>query len=213
MRVSEFTYLLDHAVDKIDLLQIGCGQEPTLDPRLDQFFSIIGNHSVDIGCLALITNGMLLHRCNVHHWIQSGLNELQVSIDTLDQWVNERTRRGIQVSSVIKNLQYVRSNFPSLKIAFSVTVNQLSAHNLAHLLDFGRELNVQSYYFREVALFEPESGMIRNQDFSVSMQDLLMKDNQFEQLQEALAIHPEYEKIQFIPAERQNRRRSSILSD
>ena len=211
LKVSQFVHLLDHVIEKVGILQIGCGQEPTLDSRIDQFFSLINQHSLKIDQLALITNGMLLHKCNINHWIQCGLNELQVSVDTLNQWVNERSRRGIHVSLVVKNLQLVRAHYPDLNISFSVTVNRLSTNGIDQLLDFGRELNVKSYYFREVALFEPESGFIRNQDFGVSMEDLLLEESQFDQLQKSLANHPEYVKIQFIPAERQNKRRSSIL--
>ena len=115
------------------------------------------------------------------------------------------------MSTLLKNLDAVKQQLAGIELVFSVTVTQLSCRGLSDLLDYGRSLGVSQYHFREVALFIPESGEIRDQRFPIAMQDLILAPGQFDAIRQDLQWHSEFKKVNYIPAKRQNEKRSSVL--
>ena len=198
MGLDEFEGFLSSSLKSVRYVQFGCGQEPMLDQRLPDFFSALRRSSVAVSKISMITNGSLLRRFDLGRLIEDGLDELQVSIDTVDPVINNATRDGTDIHSIVSSLQSVSREYEELEIVFSVTVNSMSIHCLEDLLDFGQSLSVKKYYVREVFDRMSASSEKRRSDYDHWMQKLALRPGEFELLQSRLMRHPEFEKLDFI---------------
>ena len=196
--MADFHKLLNFSIVSARYIQFGCGQEPTLDSRLPEFFSILSSSKISPEKISMITNGSFLSR---HHWkdyVESGLKELQVSIDTIFPAINNQTRSGTDIAKILSDLEALSMELPGLDLVFSITVNSMSIHSLESLFDFGRKISVKSYYVREVFDRMHEGEPKRRQDYDDWIEKLTLKPGEFEELQQRLSQHSEYSKMTFV---------------
>lgn len=115
-------------------LQIGCGAEPTLDPRLPSI--IADGKKAGIPFISLTTNGQLIAdgKVELGSLCQAGLNEITLSMHgTRSNTYNElmpgadfeKHRRFIGL------LEEARRKYPSFSVRINFTVNSLNVYDLA----------------------------------------------------------------------------------
>ena len=208
---EEFELLVNDILGPVGIFQFGCGQEPTLDQRLPDLFEKLNNSGLCPRKICMITNATRINTTLLKKLCDSGLDELQVSIDTVDAQINNITRQNTDIESIKHALQEAASFFPDLKITFSTVINSLSIHTVQQLLDFGKSLDVKTYIFREVWDFLDKDEPTRHKDYKKWMSNLTLTPGEFLNLQSRLTNHPEYPKIQFFPALSQESAKESQL--
>ena len=198
--IKDFSKLINHTLQKVEIFQFGCGQEPTLDPRLPQLFELLKNSSLHPQKICMITNATRINTKLLEKLTNNGLEELQVSIDTVDEKINAITRQNTDINAIKKALLETSQMLPRLHITFSTVINALSIFTADKLLDFGGSLGVKSYLFREVWDFLDDKDPMRNDDYKEWIKKISLLPGKFLELKKDLSNHPEYSKIQFFPA-------------
>lgn len=201
IELENFQILLARCLEKVDIFQIGCGQEPTADIRLPEFYRTLQASQLRPGKITMITNATLLHRQDISLFQDCGLTELQISLDTVDSEINTITRRGAELSKISENLQYLREKCPDLNLVFSVVIHALTLDGVEALIDFGDSFGVIRYYIREIFDHWPLTLQSRNKDYRDWLKKLSLQAGEFQQMQNRLKKHPSFAKITFIPSE------------
>ena len=196
----DFYALVNQKIDCVKVFQFGCGQEPTLDKRLPKLFQILNQSKLEPQKICMITNGSILHHVNLQYLIDMGLSELQISIDTTDERINDMTRKNTNLNVIKDNLKNVAIQYPDLSLAFSIVVNSLSINGIENLIDFGETLNISTYILREVWDFLGEGDSFRNNDYKKWMKNLALYPDEFSEMKKKLSSHPAISKMQFYPA-------------
>jgi MoaA/NifB/PqqE/SkfB family radical SAM enzyme len=177
---DDLAAFLDHNVISTDNVQVGCGMEPTLDPRLaDLLLMIHASKARPAKQFVLQTNGILLHRHDLFKMRDAGLTHFSVSIDAADPKITKMLRGGTSLDKVHANLQAVQKTAPQIKIAFVTTVTSLNIGVLVELVEFGLALGVREFNFREMFYF-PESDVVDH----TKMPPLLLKEGEFKKMQQ-----------------------------
>ena len=114
-------------------LQIGCGAEPTLYPRLEEI--IILGRQYGVPYISLTTNGQLIGsgRCSLEALVLAGLNELTLSLHGTTREVYENLMPGADFDTFGKltiEIARVKRLFPEFKLRVNYTVNSLNVHDL-----------------------------------------------------------------------------------
>ena len=193
-----FKNFIQECIHSVNYFQFGCGQEPMLDRRILGFFEALHNSHLQPGKVSMITNGTLLSKHKIDEMVHFGLNEIQVSIDTINPTINNSTRLATDINCIMESLRVLHHKNPGLKLVFSVTVNSLSIHSLTELFNFGQSINVSQYYIREIFDRLHLGETSRRDDYRVCMQKLRLRPGEFEQVQKHLLQHPEASKMKFI---------------
>jgi len=172
---EELQSFLDENVESIQNFQMGCIMEPTLDRRLADLFLLIGQSKTrPQKRFILQTNAILLHMHDHAKFREAGLNEVSVSIDAADAETHKRLRGGTSISKVGGNIANFRKACPAVKVVFITTVNRINIGVMDNLVQFGRDLGVETFYLREV-FHHPESKVV---DHS-RMLDLVLAPGEF----------------------------------
>ncbi|MCM1484132.1 MAG: radical SAM protein [Muribaculaceae bacterium] len=121
--------LFRHAVK----LQIGCGAEPTLYPHLAELISRA--RKAGIPYISLTTNGQLLAsgRVDIMNLIESGLNEITLSMHGLRPDTYENLMPPAQfdrLTALISMLAKAKERYPSFRIRVNYTVNSMNLPDL-----------------------------------------------------------------------------------
>jgi sulfatase maturation enzyme AslB (radical SAM superfamily) len=182
MELDDFALLLEK-ITPPELLQLGCGQEPTVDKRLGQFFEKIGACANKPTRLQMITNGTLLDRHDASVFVANGLNSLMLSIDTADAAINDRLREGTHLPKILANIKLFRQCFPAVKLSFSVVVTSETIDRIAELVELGEELGVSIYFFREVTDYATTP---RDPRYWTEMPRLVLQPGQFDAMKARL---------------------------
>ncbi len=148
MSLEEFKSVMD----KLPLLygvQLQGQGEPLLNEELFDMISYANNKGVDT---TVVTNGTLLSKKNVKRLLESGLDEVVVSVDSHKKEVYEKIRRGAKFDNVITNIQGLvkqRNKQDShLKISFWVTVMRNNFKEIHEFVEFADDLGIDEVVFR-----------------------------------------------------------------
>lgn len=128
---EEILGILPHAY-RITLVGLG---EPLMHPRPDEIISSAKKAGRKV---SLVTNAMLLDAETSGRLIDSGLDTLVVSIDTVDQELSSALRRGSDMQKIISNIEnFGKMNCRERKIPVVVfsAVSSLSAPHLTGLVE------------------------------------------------------------------------------
>ena len=112
-------------------LQIGCGAEPTLYPRLAELVATARRHGVPH--ISLTTNGQLLSAAQLDQLARSGLDELIISAHGLCRETYEEMMPQAsfdRFSQLVDDVRNCRRQHPGLSLRLNYTVN---ADNLSDL--------------------------------------------------------------------------------
>lgn len=182
VNTDDFSTFLDQNVISVDNFQIGCGQEPTMDPRLTDLMGLIAaSKAKPTGQFKLQTNGILLHQHDLVKMRDAGLTDVSVSIDAADPEINKLLRGGTSMAKVHSNILAVRKTIPEVKIVFVTTVTKLNVDAMQELVAFGLDLGVARFAFREMFYF-PENKVVDH----AKMRALLLGKGDFEKMKKAL---------------------------
>jgi len=135
MPLEQFRAFLADVLGGVQSVQLGCGQEPTADRRLPSFLQALQDSPLRPREVRMITNGMLLHRFDPRALVASGLDVLQLSIDTVDAEVTRRIRIGTEVERILDNVRAFRAACPEVPVVFSVVVTSETIDGLDELVD------------------------------------------------------------------------------
>lgn len=114
-------------------LQIGCGAEPTLYPKLLEL--IKRGKNAGIPYISLTTNGQLLanEKMDLLSLVENGLNEITLSMHGTQKDTYEYLMPGAKYESLItliKSLTKIKNEYPDFKIRVNYTVNSLNIEDL-----------------------------------------------------------------------------------
>jgi MoaA/NifB/PqqE/SkfB family radical SAM enzyme len=155
-----FLDFLHENVLEVDLFQLGCVMEPTLDPRMCDFLlDVSQSPAKPRSRLVLQTNGILLHKHSPARLRDAGLTDLSVSIDSADAGIHKALRGGTNVSKVARNVEGVRRECPDIRAEFVTTVTRANVDHLEALIAFGLDLGVSCFVLREV-FYKPDNEVV-----------------------------------------------------
>jgi radical SAM protein with 4Fe4S-binding SPASM domain len=137
---QEILGILPHAY-RITLVGLG---EPLMHPRVDEIISAAKKSGRKV---SLVTNAMLLDAEISDRLIDSGLDTLVVSIDTVDQELSSALRRGSDMQKIISNIEnFGKMNGRERKVPVVVfsAVSALSAPHLTGLVEQAASLGADA---------------------------------------------------------------------
>jgi MoaA/NifB/PqqE/SkfB family radical SAM enzyme len=144
----------------LSYFQVGCGMEPTLDPRLADIILMIGNSPArPDGYFGLQTNGLLLHRHDVQKMLAGGLNNLSVSLDTADPAMQRELRDGMSLRKVLRNVEQFSKAAPDVFLTFICVVTSANIAQTETMVELALSLGARRVIFREV-LYSPTSRIV-----------------------------------------------------
>lgn len=199
--LGDFQRLLTKCVSEVGVLQFGCGQEPTVDRRLPEFFLRVREAAVATR-VQIVTNGMLLHRFDHRLLRDCGLTHLMLSLDTANPKTHETLRPGTRLDPILRNVRQFRENCPEVELLVSAVVSSLNVGEIEGLIELGESLGVSEYFFREV--FDPTevepafaNAEPRNKDFRETMASLTLEAGAFDRMQRRLQAFRETAVMHF----------------
>lgn len=132
----------DEELDKVEKalfhralkLQIGCGAEPTLYPRILDL--VIRGRRAGIPYISLTTNGQLIAtgRVNLEELVEAGLNEITLSMHGTDRETYEYLMPGAKFDNLCRLIDIigdVKRRFPKFIVRINFTVNSMNVQNLS----------------------------------------------------------------------------------
>ena len=180
---KDFDQFLHEYVLGVQLFQVGCIMEPTLDARLtDLMLKVAESPAKPLSAFMLQTNGVLLHRHDYAKMRAAGLTQLSVSMDTADAEMLKSLRSGMSMEKVTRNVAGFIAACPDIAVTFIATVTRENIGTMKNLVTMGMDIGVKDFVFREV-FYYPENKIV---DHS-RMPGLVLMPGQFEAMQESLS--------------------------
>ena len=169
MTLTEFKQLIDEQYGLVEVKIQGMG-EPTL--QRDDFFAMIEYARAKALWVRVITNASLLHlKDNYKKLIDSGVNEVQVSIDGASKEVFESIRQGSNFERVIDNCKLVNDYAKAQGIERTkmwTVVQSKNQHQIKEMIELGKEMGFKHLVFSlNLVDFGNEEISKRNSDQSV----------------------------------------------
>jgi radical SAM protein with 4Fe4S-binding SPASM domain len=121
--------------------------ESLLNPKLDQILQLVRDHS---GCfISITTNGVLINERLVRTFLNSQVEELSISLDSLDKEVFEELRVNAKLEKVLRGIQIlkeekskVRSDLPRVNLV--PTFFKKNIRELPNFIRFAARHDVQA---------------------------------------------------------------------
>jgi MoaA/NifB/PqqE/SkfB family radical SAM enzyme len=175
---EDFRAFLWTSVISVEEFQIGCGMEPTLDPRLCDFMEIVaGSPGRPRQRFQLQTNGILLHRHDAGRMRTAGLSHLSVSVDSPRASTHKDLRGGTSLAKVERNLRNFHRTCPAIHMIFLTTVTSANIDDLRDLMVWGLDVGARHFVFRQM-VHVPDSSLVDH----ARMSSLLVSADQFADL-------------------------------
>jgi sulfatase maturation enzyme AslB (radical SAM superfamily) len=172
--VDRLEQVLNRSVLSTEILYIGCVMEPTLDPRLVEVVeTIAASPAKPSKTFGLQTNGTLLKNHDISRLVRAGLNQVTISVDTLDDRTL-RSLRGVNAKALAGNVSWLRRQQPDLEICFLATVTKANVDQMSDFVRASLALGIRTFTFHEV-FHLPESKIV---DYD-RMQSLLLDEGEF----------------------------------
>ena len=146
MSLDDFKAIIDEQYGLVEIKLQGIG-EPTLQG--DEFFAMIRYARESHIWVRTTTNASLLHlRENYRKLVDSGPNEIQISVDGADKETFEKIRRGSVFERVIANCRTINAYCKEKESPVTkmwTVVQRDNVHQLEDLVDLAAELGFPSY--------------------------------------------------------------------
>jgi sulfatase maturation enzyme AslB (radical SAM superfamily) len=166
--------VLNRSVLSTEILYIGCVMEPTLDPRLaDVVETIAASTAKPSKTFGLQTNGTLLKNHDFSRLVRAGLNQVTISVDTLDD-KTLRSLRGANAKALAGNVSWLRRQCQDLEICFLATVTKANVGQMSDFVRASLALGIRTFTFHEV--FHLVESKVVDYD---RMQSLLLDEGEF----------------------------------
>lgn len=115
-------------------LQIGCGAEPTVDPRTTSI--IASGRAAGVPYISITTNGQLLTPALLDEYITAGLNEVTVSLHGVTASTYQALMPGASYErflTLLDTLRHAKRQHPQLVVRVNFTVNADNVDELPQL--------------------------------------------------------------------------------
>jgi MoaA/NifB/PqqE/SkfB family radical SAM enzyme len=163
--------------------QVGCGMEPTIDPRLgDIMLMIARSRARPMRRLRMQTNGTRLKAVDLGKLMEAGLGELKVSVDSADPAINSALRGGINLARVESDIKWFHKACPSVELSFITTVTARNLDGIPELLEFGINAGATGFVLREL-FYYPQNKVVDH----ANMAGLLLPDGAFSQMKDRIS--------------------------
>ncbi|MDO8607000.1 MAG: radical SAM protein [Phaeospirillum sp.] len=177
MTLADFKRLLDEQVGLVEIKIQGLG-EPTL--QRDDFFEMIQYARARHIWVRTTTNASLLHlKDNYRKLVDSGVNEIQISIDGADKDTFESIRRGSSFEQVVENCALINGYCAEKGIERTkmwTVVQKANRHQLPDLVDLAARTGFSSMAFSlNLVDFGIADWRTRNEQVTV-MADFTMRE-------------------------------------
>ena len=148
LSLHEFKHIIDENIGLLEIKLQGMG-EPTLGR--DDFFAMI-KYARDLSIwVRTVTNGSLLHaNDNIRKFVESGVNEIQISIDGATKVTFESIRKGSKFERVIENVTNLNNHAESLGKNITkmwTVVQEKNLNELSDLVELAKKMNFKSMVF------------------------------------------------------------------
>lgn len=168
-------------ISKFDSLQAVLLQgegEPLLNKDFFKMVNFLGNKNIYV---LTITNGTLLNKKNIDLIISSDLNEISISVDTLNHKELKMMKPDIDMHNILKNVKKLvlakNQNNCKLKIGFESISTKTSIHTTFELIDKAYDLGID--FIKRKPLLEKKSY---KKHYSNQINNLLLTQKDFEYL-------------------------------
>lgn len=151
---------IDKKINSVNILQIGCAMEPTMDKRLVQFATLISKSKArPSGRFSLQTNGTLLHKHDLFALTAAGVSHFSISFDSVDSDIHKRLRGNSDLNVIKNNIANVAANHPDVSVTLMCTVNKINFDDLEAVCSYAQDNNIKIINFRKM-FYYPTSQII-----------------------------------------------------
>ncbi len=148
LSLDEFKSLIDEQYGLVEIKLQGMG-EPTMQG--DDFFEMIRYARERAIWVRTVTNASLLHlKNNAEKLIDSGVNEVQISIDGADKETYESIRQGSVFEQVVENCKRINAYCAEKDIERTkmwTVVQRSNQHQIEELIHLGKEMGFRHLVF------------------------------------------------------------------
>ena len=153
---NDFKKIFDQFVPYIIHLRLWNWGEPLLNPEIYKMISYAKKHDVFVNTS---TNSFFLTRENARKIVESGLDELIISLDGASEGTYKKYRKKGSFSSVVEAMKTIvaekkmqKSKTPSIKMQFIIMKH--NEHEIAKAIKLAKEIGVNSIFFKTVGMMD-----------------------------------------------------------
>ena len=154
-------------------LQIGCGAEPTLFKYNHELIELGRKHGIQY--ISMTTNANLLNKESILNFLNSGLDELTISIHGITKSTYEDLMPNASFDKLIEVIQLLdieRRNFPNFKLRLNYTINN---QNLEELKCFFEVFGAYQIDFLQLRALRDIGGIIRSVEIGDAFNNELVR--------------------------------------
>ena len=160
MQPELFHSIIDQLYPHLSYLTLYFQGEPYLNRHIFDFITLSRSKNIFV---ATSTNGHFLDELSVRQTIESGLNQLIISLDGTDQENYEIYRKGGNFSKVISGIRLLVNEKKRLKkktpqIILQCLILRSNEHRLRAIRKLGKEVGVDKITFKTAQFYDYENG-------------------------------------------------------
>jgi cyclic pyranopterin phosphate synthase len=169
LQADELAYIVELLVDAagIEKLRI-TGGEPLLSPKFDALLPRV--MALPLSDVSLTSNGQLIPR-KADVLLQSGLQRINISLDTLDAQRFSAIARGGDLATVLAGIEQMRAGGMKIKVNM-VPMQRSNADQILPMLDYCIERGIELRYIELMNMGHLRHGNQYLQDF-IAMDEIL----------------------------------------
>jgi cyclic pyranopterin phosphate synthase len=169
LQADELAYIVELLVDAagIEKLRI-TGGEPLLSPKFDALLPRV--MALPLSDVSLTSNGQLIPR-KADVLLQSGLQRINISLDTLDAQRFSAIARGGDLATVLAGIEQMRAGGMKIKVNM-VPMRRSNADQILPMLDYCIERGIELRYIELMNMGHLRQGNQYLQDF-IAMDEIL----------------------------------------
>jgi MoaA/NifB/PqqE/SkfB family radical SAM enzyme len=131
--------------------QVGCGTEPTLYKHLDDVFKIAKIYKVPH--ISLTTNANLIEKAKLKLWVESGLNEIIISLHGVHKDTYEFFMQKGSYETFLKSLQIIteiKKEYKNFSLRINYTFNEDNFKELAEFMTVFGGFDIDTLQIRPI---------------------------------------------------------------
>lgn len=131
--------------------QVGCGTEPTLYKHLDEVFKTAKIYNVPH--ISLTTNANLIEKPKLKLWVESGLNEIIISLHGVHKDTYESFMQKGSYETFLKSLQIIadiKKEFKDFSLRINYTFNEDNFKELSDFMTVFGQFDIDTLQIRPI---------------------------------------------------------------
>lgn len=152
-------YKIPH-VENIHIQGMG---EPFLHPNILELFKIA---KTKCQYVTTTTNASLLNPINAEDILRSGLSHINISLDTMDENIFNKTRPGICLRTILRNIKsFIETRndiLANCTIAIGSVAKKDTINNAIDVINFSKEVGADFYYLQNLHTHSKNSPYYKN---------------------------------------------------